>query len=440
MVDMSATLIHHGHVNLLRHAANFGEVIVGLTTDDQIETCKGYQPELSYADRKAILEAFEMVAEVVPTPWLITNKILEENKIDLLFHGSDNSNSVDPKKLRVLPRTEGVSSTSLRQRAQANLINIQNQKLLLTPGPAAILNENIAELKPLFGRGDSDYQTISRNVLNWVKKLSGKDEVVVAQGSATLALEMAAKAFVSGKILLLSTGYYSDRLIQLLPKNCQVTKINYADLNNVSGKFDWLLCAYTETSNAFKVDLPEIKDKANRLGARLYVDATGSIGLEDHHELGDVLAFSSCKGLFGLTGACFVAYNHGLPIQKGTEFYSQIETHKKHLVTGPYHAMASLNGVMAIHSLLKKRVRDSKQAVLSEYAHFIKQKNHQPMLCTYLSAEVLAADDQVVLYQPRSNLPGSIICHLGEVHKTSVCLLNRIHVKPLATSTPSTLY
>ena len=33
------------------------------------------------------------------------------------------------------------------------------------------------------------------------------------------------------------------------------------------------------------------------------LDATASIGLEDEHELADLIAYSSCKGLFGLTGA-----------------------------------------------------------------------------------------------------------------------------------------
>ena len=39
------------------------------------------------------------------------------------------------------------------------------------------------------------------------------------------------------------------------------------------------------------------------------LDATASIGLEKDHELADVLSFSSCKGLFGLTGACFICFN-----------------------------------------------------------------------------------------------------------------------------------
>jgi len=433
MVDMSATLIHHGHVRILKEAAHFGEVIVGLTTDEQILACKGYEPELSFVERKAILEAFEMVTEVVPTPWLITDAILEQYRIDLLLHGSDNSNPVTISKLKKIPRTSGISSTQLRQRAQASLVNIQNKKLMLTPGPAGVLKENLTELKPVFGRGDHEYQALSTAVLGWIKNLSGQDEVVAAQGSATFALEMAAKAFVRGKILLLSTGYYSDRLVQLLPPDCQVTKIDYKDMEQVTGEFDWLLCAYTETSRAFKLDLPRVKEKANSLGARLYVDATGSIGLEDHHELGDVIAFSSCKGLFGLTGACFVAYKGRLSMNDVSELYYRIETHKQHIVTGPYHALTSLHGVIRSHSLLRERVRASKETVLTQCAEFVESLDHQPMLCTYLSAKVIATDDQVVLYQPRSNLPGSIVCHLGEVHKSSVTMLNRIEINPLYT-------
>ena len=46
MVDMSATLIHHGHVRLIKEAAKHGEVIIALTTDEEIEKNKGYTPEL----------------------------------------------------------------------------------------------------------------------------------------------------------------------------------------------------------------------------------------------------------------------------------------------------------------------------------------------------------------------------------------------------------
>ena len=56
MVDMSATLIHHGHVRLLKKAAEIGDVVVVLTTDDEIKKKKGYTPELSFEERKEIGE------------------------------------------------------------------------------------------------------------------------------------------------------------------------------------------------------------------------------------------------------------------------------------------------------------------------------------------------------------------------------------------------
>ena len=428
---MSATLIHHGHVRLLQRAADLGTVIVGLTTDEQILLNKGYQPELSYDERKEVLLAFDVVSEVVPTAWLITDEVLDRFNIDVLLHGSDNSNKIDPNKLCLVPRTNGVSSSELRQRAQQSLLSINNQKLMLTPGPASILNENLLGLKPLFGRGDPSYQTLSNEVISWIKDLSGQDDVIVAQGSATFALEMAAKTFVHGKVLVLSTGFYSDRLIELLPTHCQVTKIDYAELDQVTGQFDWLMCAYTETSKAFKVDLLKVRSKANKLKACLYVDATGSIGLEDDHGAADVIGFSSCKGLFGLAGACFVAHKSTLSMNEVTGVYQQIKTHKQHLVTGPYHALASLHAVIPRHSILRDRVRSSKEKILNECVDYVLRSDHQPMLCTYLLAEVVGTDDEVILYQPRSGLPGSIICHLGEVHKASVDILDRIQISPL---------
>jgi len=117
MVDMSATIIHHGHIRLLKKASQYGKVIVGLTIDDEILNKKGYIPELAFEYRKEVLEAIKYVDEVVPTPWLLTNAILKQYNIDLLVHGSDNSNNIDEDKLLVFPRTQGISSTDIRKRA-----------------------------------------------------------------------------------------------------------------------------------------------------------------------------------------------------------------------------------------------------------------------------------------------------------------------------------
>ncbi len=427
MVDMSATFIHHGHIRLLKKASQYGDVIVGLTTDNEILKKKGYRPELSFKHRKEVLEALECVSEVVPTPWLIDQSVLDRFNVDILMHGDDNSNLIHKDQLKILPRTSGISSTDIRNRVVQSLTQINNQKLMLTPGPAAVLHENIVNLKPLFGRGDSEYTKMAETVVEWIGRLSGQDEVVFAQGSATFGLELAAHSFVSGRVLLISTGYYSERLEKLLPSDCDVTICKYEELNDIDDEFDWVLCAYTETSVAFKVDLQMVRKKTNDCGAKLFVDATGSIGLEDHHEIADLMAFSSCKGLFGLTGACFIAHKNDLSPNNLNQFYFNLNTHKNKMVTGPYHAIASLYGVIENHPLFRQRVLNSKNYILDKYKNIVRESN-QPLLCTYLEGKVMAVDDNVVLYTPRSELSGSVICHFGDIHHDEISIDKRIDV------------
>jgi cytidyltransferase-like protein len=427
MVDMSCTLIHHGHIRLIKKASKYGDVVIGLTTDDEIFYKKGFQPELEFEHRKEILEALSLVSEVVPVPWLLDDQVLEKYKIDLLVHGDDNSNLINEEKIKIVDRTKGISSSNLRDNAFRAISEVNNQKLMLTPGPAVVLFENLINIKPLFGRGDDEYTYMSEEVIKWVKGLSGQDEVVMAQGSATFALELAAHSFISGKILLVSTGYYSDRLLKLLPVGCDISICKYEDLDNIKDKFDWILCAYTETSIAFKVDLVRVKIKADECDAKLYVDATGSIGLEENHDLADVMAFSSCKGLFGLTGACFVAFKSNLNYKPLDHFYFNLDTQKNKMTTGPYHAIASLYGVMKNHNVFKKRVEQSKKLTLDKW-HDIVRKDNQPLLCTYLEGKIMPNDEKVVLYSPRSSLSGSVICHFGEIHQDVLNIDKRIEV------------
>jgi len=124
MVDMSATLIHHGHIRLLKEAFEFGSVIVALTTDEEIKNKKNFEPELNFSQRKEIIGSIRYVDEVVPSPWLITKNFLDEHRIDLLVHGEDNSNPIEPNRLLILPRTKFISSSILRQRAKLSFEHI----------------------------------------------------------------------------------------------------------------------------------------------------------------------------------------------------------------------------------------------------------------------------------------------------------------------------
>ena len=145
-----------------------------------------------------------------------------------------------------------------------------------------------------------------------------------------------------------STGYYSDRLVQLAKSSAKLNKaihtvdlLEWKELDDAKEKYDWVWACPTETSVGLKLPIPVLAEFAKRCGARLMLDATASIGLEGDQYLVDVISYSSCKGLFGLTGACFVAFNDH-PTQKVDSFYLDINSHLEKKMTGPYHAIASL--------------------------------------------------------------------------------------------------
>ena len=114
LVDMSATILHHGHVRLLAKASEYGQVVVALTADSEIFSKKGYTPEIAFEGRREILESIKYVDEVISSPWLIDEEFLDIHNIDYLVHGHDNSNPVAKEKLIIFPRTEGISSTKIR--------------------------------------------------------------------------------------------------------------------------------------------------------------------------------------------------------------------------------------------------------------------------------------------------------------------------------------
>ncbi len=121
LLDMSATILHHGHIRLIKKASKYGKVVIGLTKDAQIKKFKGYTPEISFKHRKEILENIRGVYRVIPSNFYINNKFLSKNKIDLLCHGDDNLNNIDKEKIVIFKRTNNISSSLIRMKAAKNL-------------------------------------------------------------------------------------------------------------------------------------------------------------------------------------------------------------------------------------------------------------------------------------------------------------------------------
>ena len=112
---MTCSLLHHGHIRLLKKASRYGDVIVALTKDSEIIKHKKFQSPLKFKHRKEILESIRYVSKVIPSKFVISQKFLEKNRIDYLVHGDDNKNKIDKKYLKILKRTKNISSTKLRK-------------------------------------------------------------------------------------------------------------------------------------------------------------------------------------------------------------------------------------------------------------------------------------------------------------------------------------
>lgn len=309
-----------------------------------------------------------------------------------------------------------------------NLINIINKaasrKELFTAGPASLLEENLLHLSGAFGRGDDLYSYQEEQVLNWLSKLSGKSNIARLQGSSTLAIEIALRNFISGSVLVVETGYYAKRLgsiLSLISKTDDSINIEVCDLMDIhekmENKYDWVVTCFVETSMGYKFDPSDLLEIKRRTEAKLFLDSTASIGLENDHYIADVHAFSSCKGLFGLTGASFIAFADGLETNEIDSFYLDIKTHLNKNVTGPYHSIQSLYGIMNIHHEIVEGVKINKLRFLNKF------KNHsqnEPLLCTMVDKVIKSSSASAIMYEPRSLQEGmSIVCHIGEAHLKS---------------------
>jgi len=125
---MSADLVHPGHMNILKVAAELGEVTVGLLTDKAIASYKRL-PYMTYEQRKAIIENIKGVKVVIPQDTLDYRPNLELVKPDVVVHGDDWKEGVQAKTRQqvidtlaqwggelVEPSyTDGISSTALNK-------------------------------------------------------------------------------------------------------------------------------------------------------------------------------------------------------------------------------------------------------------------------------------------------------------------------------------
>lgn len=150
-VDMVADLFHLGHVEFLRKAREYGDVLkVGIHND---ETVEGYKrtPICNMDERIAVIAACRYVDEVIPNaPLRVTKDYLTEHGIDIVVHADDLTNESTLQMygdvidvLHFVPYTSGISTTAIIHRLapHQNVKSHQFRQLLRSSTEPSILME-----------------------------------------------------------------------------------------------------------------------------------------------------------------------------------------------------------------------------------------------------------------------------------------------------------
>jgi len=125
-------IIHHGHINYLRQARKFGDVlIVGLLTDEAVKEYKYRKPIMTYDERYKVLLGIRYVSYILPQFHADPTSALDRIWVnhprmfpDILVRADDIPSPVPgqeymeskKKKVEIVLYTKGISSREIKNR------------------------------------------------------------------------------------------------------------------------------------------------------------------------------------------------------------------------------------------------------------------------------------------------------------------------------------
>ncbi len=138
---MSADILHPGHINILKVASSYGEVTVGLLTDQAIASYKKI-PLMSYEERYEIIEGIKYISKIVKQDTLDYTDNLMKLKPDYVVHGDDWTTGIQKNvrqkvidilkswdgELVEVPYTEGISSSSIKEKLGKKITTEERRK------------------------------------------------------------------------------------------------------------------------------------------------------------------------------------------------------------------------------------------------------------------------------------------------------------------------
>ena len=87
-VGMVCDLLHEGHLNIISTAYEYGQVIVGLLTDEAVKSYKR-TPIMNWESRFKIVSALSKVSQVIPQTTLDYTNNLKKIQPEYVVHGDD---------------------------------------------------------------------------------------------------------------------------------------------------------------------------------------------------------------------------------------------------------------------------------------------------------------------------------------------------------------
>tara|TARA_B100000927_G_scaffold227423_1_gene187164 strand:+ start:281 stop:1270 length:990 start_codon:yes stop_codon:yes gene_type:complete len=138
--------LHLGHINILTRAKQQGDyLIVGIQDDESAKKSKGKYPTLNFEEREKQVKALPFVDEIVKYSDVDQRQLWSKIKPNIVVQGDDYVHSGDRTnallylkeqniRLMLFPRTEGISSTEIKQRIihddRKDVEHINNLKML----------------------------------------------------------------------------------------------------------------------------------------------------------------------------------------------------------------------------------------------------------------------------------------------------------------------
>ena len=175
-VGLSADILHEGHINIIKTANQYGNVIVGLLTDEAIASYKNI-PYLDYKKRKIVVENIKYVSKVIPQYTLDYVENLNLIKPNYVVHGDDWKSGVQKKtRDRVIKTLKKWSGKLIEPRYTRNISSteIKNKISNILSSP----NNRVSRLKRLIKSKDIVRILESHNSLTGliIEKISVKNK------------------------------------------------------------------------------------------------------------------------------------------------------------------------------------------------------------------------------------------------------------------------